>query len=132
MSAKDVSKCPSGPVVAGVAKYIFISGLIVAIGYFGDRLLTLKRTPWNSYLIAVSDTLIHGVIGLFSWLLICAIKEQPICEYMVLSEAFLCGLTASAIDLDHVIAARSFDIKVIVCQTLTTDDRRSPDRTLLT
>ena len=116
MSAKDESKyglnCVSVPAIVSLAKYAIISGLVIAVGSLGDRILTLKRTPFNSGLIAVSDTLIHGVIGFFSWLLVCVFNGQPLCQYMLLVEAMLCGFTASAIDLDHVIAARSFHIKV--------------------
>jgi len=93
--------------------YVSISSLIVFISLIGDQLLTIKRNAINAYIIALSDTLIHGFIGFFSWLLVYISKGHPVCEHIVLMESFICGLTASAIDLDHVLAARSFDLNDI-------------------
>jgi len=99
--------------IAIQSKYLFLSLIVIAISLIGDHLLTIKRTPFNSYLIAFSDTLIHGFIAFFSWLLVYVSKGQPICEYVIIMGSIICGLTASAIDVDHVIAARSFDLRDI-------------------
>ncbi|XP_054163472.1 transmembrane protein 267-like [Oppia nitens] len=94
-------------------KYLSIASSLLVISIFGDHLLSIKRTPVNSYVIALTDTLIHGMIASLSWLLVAVTKGQPIYENIILIESLLAFMTASAIDFDHVLEARSFDLKIV-------------------
>jgi hypothetical protein len=60
---------------------------------------------------AVVDNLTHGAIGLLTWHIVTA-HLADLSFTARLSEVMLCGLLASAIDLDHFAAARSFRIQV--------------------
>ncbi len=94
------------------AKYLTLSLILVIISLIGDQLLQIKRSLVNSYLIAICDNLIHAFIANISWILIIVSKGAPILESMVLLQSLISAIIASAIDLDHVIAAHSFDLKV--------------------
>jgi hypothetical protein len=60
---------------------------------------------------AVADNFTHGTIGLLTWHIVTA-HLADISFTSQLSEVLLCGLLASAIDLDHFAVARSFRIQV--------------------
>jgi hypothetical protein len=94
------------------AKYLTLSLILVTISLIGDQLLQIKRPLVNSYLIAICDNLIHAFIANISWILIIVSKGTPILESMVLLQSLISAIIASVIDLDHVIAAHSFDLKV--------------------
>jgi hypothetical protein len=55
--------------------------------------------------------LTHGAIGLLTWHIVTA-HLADVSFTARLSEVTLCGLLASAIDLDHFAAARSLRIQV--------------------
>ena len=57
---------------------------------------------------AVCDSIVHGAVAFLSWLIVVLDRQVPISDN--LKEALICGLFASAIDLDHFIEARSFRI----------------------
>lgn len=60
---------------------------------------------------AVADNLTHGTIGLLTWHIVTT-HLADLSFTARLSEVLLCGLLASAIDLDHFAAARSLRIQV--------------------
>jgi hypothetical protein len=60
---------------------------------------------------AVADNLTHGTIGLLTWHIV-STHLADLSFTARLCEVLLCGLLASAIDLDHFAAARSFRIQV--------------------
>jgi len=96
------------------AKYLTLSLVLITISIIGDQILQIRRSLFNNYLIAFCDSLIHGLIGTISWLMICVSKGASIAEYLVLLQSIICGTTASFIDLDHAITAQSFDLKVYI------------------
>lgn len=103
-----------------LAFYLALYSLIVGISLLGDYLLKLPRkTTIIQYVIALTDTSIHGFIGATSWAQLVvhqlANTTAPLSayfQYAILRDVFLTALLSSAIDLDHVIAARSVSIKV--------------------
>jgi hypothetical protein len=60
---------------------------------------------------AVADNLTHGAIGLLTWHIVTS-HLAKLSLIVRISEVMLCGLLASAIDLDHFAAARSLRIQV--------------------
>lgn len=63
---------------------------------------------------AVADNLTHGAIGLISWHVVTThFVDHSFTAH--LWEVVLCGLLASAVDLDHFVAARS--VRIEVCET---------------
>lgn len=105
-----------------LAIYLVLYSLIVGISLLGDYLLKLPRkTTIIQYVIALADTSIHGFIGATSWAqlvvhqLANTTTTTPLSayfQYAILRDVFLTAFLSSAIDLDHVIAARSVSIKV--------------------
>ncbi|KAL1131540.1 hypothetical protein AAG570_011157 [Ranatra chinensis] len=92
---------------------LLVSGSIVGVAAVGDRLLEIvKDPPWER---ALCDSCTHGLVALLSWLAL--ILRTGRCQgggwpYVPWLEVLLCGILGSAIDIDHFIAARSFDLKL--------------------
>ena len=83
--------------------YIFLAEICVC----ADYLLLLPQFSKKSLSRALTDNVSHGVIGAMSWLTIVGLKTRK-----DILEGVICGLMASAVDVDHFIAARSLKIKV--------------------
>jgi hypothetical protein len=81
-------------------------GLVALLGdYVVSQDILLKDVQ------AVADNLTHGAIGLLTWHIVTSHLAELSFTARV-SEVILCGLLASAIDLDHFAAARSLRIQV--------------------
>ena len=64
---------------------------------------------------AVSDSLVHGVVGGWCWTNVLLLSSGRDLSWAVkIGQVALCVAMATAIDLDHLIEARSFSIKVRV------------------
>lgn len=89
---------------------------IVAFSVVGDFILGLPRhTKFAQYLVALSDSTIHGFIGASSYLMVASIllfNYEKIDMKMVTLDVVICGLMAFLIDTDHILMAGSFNIDV--------------------
>lgn len=90
--------------IFNVSTYLTLLIVVVAIG--GDYVVETSRSP---VLKAVSDNLVHGLIGGLSWMVYCVKRRK---SQLGLLEVVLCTLLSSLIDLDHFVAAKSVLIKV--------------------
>ncbi|KAK9498526.1 hypothetical protein O3M35_003139 [Rhynocoris fuscipes] len=72
----------------------------------GDAILNVIRLPISR---AFTDSLTHGLIGLITWIVVVQLYRG---KFLVSKtfEVILSGFIASAIDVDHFIYNRSFDI----------------------
>ncbi|KAL6038870.1 hypothetical protein STEG23_031180, partial [Scotinomys teguina] len=71
-----------------------------------DRLLRFSIIEQNDWLRALSDNIVHGVIGMWSWAVVIGIKKKA-----DFGEILLAGFLASVIDIDHFFLARSLSLK---------------------
>ena len=98
--------------------YLSLYCLILLSSVIGDYILHLPRNSATiSYVIALSDTAVHGSIGAISWSMVIVLKlgTSSLSRYIhwtIVRDIVLCGLFSSMIDFDHVIAAKGFSIKV--------------------
>ncbi|RWS28293.1 transmembrane protein C5orf28-like protein [Leptotrombidium deliense] len=93
-------------------KYISLFGVLVFLNLFGDYLLTLS--PVNDKILAfraVGDNATHGAIAAISWFMVSVLKHAPLFDKTSLTNCSLCLIFACIIDVDHFIAARSFNLK---------------------
>lgn len=72
-----------------------------------DRLLRFSVIHQSDWLRALSDNIVHGVIGMWSWAVVIGIKKKA-----DFGEVLLAGFLASVIDIDHFFLARSLSLKV--------------------
>ena len=61
---------------------------------------------------AISDSLVHGVVGGWSWVNVLLLNRQGLTSTAGMIQVALCVGMATAIDLDHMIEARSLSMKV--------------------
>ncbi|XP_034379422.1 transmembrane protein 267 [Arvicanthis niloticus] len=81
----------------------------VGLGIFclvADRLLRFSIIQQNNWLRALSDNIVHGVIGLWSWAVVIGIRKKS-----DFGEVLLAGFLASVIDIDHFVQARSLSLQ---------------------
>ncbi|XP_055451715.1 transmembrane protein 267 [Psammomys obesus] len=71
-----------------------------------DRLLQFSIIQQHDWLRALSDNLVHGVIGMWSWAAVTGITKKT-----DFGEVLLAGFLASVIDGDHFFQARSLSLK---------------------
>ncbi|XP_033624605.1 transmembrane protein 267-like [Asterias rubens] len=77
-----------------------------------DHILQLPGVASSTYGRAVVDNFSHGMVGAMSWAMV--VLVIPPCSLRQLAEVILCGLLASLLDVDHFIAARSFELKEVL------------------
>ena len=106
------------------AKYITLCIVLVSFALAADQLIQIQKqlsssskniliSIWkNNYSIALVDNLTHGIIGSISWIMISVSKGALINEYSIIFQSIICFLVSSLIDLDHVVVAKSFDLRV--------------------
>jgi hypothetical protein len=82
-------------------------GLIALLGDY-----IVERSTLSEDVRAFVDNVTHGAIGLLSWHIVAA-HLQDLSLSMRVCQVVFCGLIASAVDLDHFAAARSFRIQVL-------------------
>ncbi|XP_032752735.1 transmembrane protein 267 [Rattus rattus] len=71
-----------------------------------DRLLRFSIIQQNDWLRALSDNMVHGVIGMWSWAVVIGIRKKS-----DFAEVLLAGFLASVIDVDHFFMARSLSLQ---------------------
>lgn len=110
---------------AGLA--LFCLGADHAVFKWEDKWFQLRH---GVALRAVTDSLVHGLVGGWCWVnvLLLRTSEGLTCMGGIL-QAVLCVVMATAIDLDHMIEARSLSIKVWLCPL--TQNRVNRDLNLL-
>ncbi|XP_060567037.1 transmembrane protein 267-like [Ruditapes philippinarum] len=74
--------------------------------YLGDRLLE-HPVAKQQIVVAITDSLTHGIVGGISWAIICDFKFRK----QECVECLLCMMLAMLVDVDHFIAAKSFSLK---------------------
>lgn len=87
--------------------YIVFSAATIIVSAVGDLVCahnSLARFPW---LRAASDNATHGLVAAFCWIMV---SGRPISAES-LRDTLLCALVACALDIDHFIAAASFQIR---------------------
>ncbi|XP_007430525.1 transmembrane protein 267 [Python bivittatus] len=84
-----------------------ISSLGLGIFCFvADRLLQFSFIQQTYWLRALSDNMVHGAIGLWSWAIVIGLKKKS-----DFTEVILAGFLSSVIDVDHFILAGSLSLK---------------------
>ncbi|XP_021937357.1 transmembrane protein 267 isoform X1 [Zootermopsis nevadensis] len=78
------------------------------VALLGDHVVAQNSLP--RVVRAVADNFTHGAVGLLSWHIV-TVHLADLSVTARLWEVLLCGLLASAIDLDHFAAARSLRIE---------------------
>ncbi|XP_046670041.1 transmembrane protein 267 [Homalodisca vitripennis] len=89
--------------------FFLITIFLASICLVSDSVLSVTN---NIVIKALVDSSTHGVAAVLSWLIVvlkCHNKSTMIINSVF--ELFLCGLMASAIDIDHFIMAKSFKLK---------------------
>ncbi|OTF69001.1 hypothetical protein BLA29_009326, partial [Euroglyphus maynei] len=97
--------------------YLSIYLLIIFFSLLGDYVLTISKTnTLLMYLVAITDTLIHGSHAFFTWLMLILLKLRTnhslyFCDTRLIVYDILIALLISiSIDFDHIIVAKSFSI----------------------
>lgn len=91
----------------GLMLRLFLTSLIGFISFLGDKGLQNGKTE---IVRALSDNITHAAVGGISWTLVVVLARKSIFENF--SRILACFLMASLIDVDHFIAAGSWDINV--------------------
>ena len=71
-----------------------------------DETLKISRINSSDILRAFFDNMAHGAIAFLSWLAVAGINKRGF------AESVFCGVLACAIDVDHFVMAKSFNMKV--------------------
>ncbi|KAL5259773.1 hypothetical protein ACHWQZ_G010021 [Mnemiopsis leidyi] len=98
--------------------------LLVTACYYGDRLLQLNSNH-GALLRAITDNMIHGSLAVIIWLL-GYMSHVDCCQSdvrsrhlgnglakhtVVILQSVVCGVLSCAVDIDHFLAAGSFEIQ---------------------
>eukprot|EP00116_Pleurobrachia_bachei_P004790 sb/3465052/ len=108
---------------------LLVSLLISTTCYYGDKLVAINSQTGNLLVGAVTDNLVHGTIAVVSWILgrynhhltkeksglrgdlTRGYRSGLATHTLIILESIICGVIACLIDLDHFVAAWSFDIE---------------------
>jgi len=74
----------------------------------------MSRPCFLLWLRAISDNFTHGLVAAIAWIMSAVARGSPGNDYRTLMESLLCLSFACLIDIDHILAARSFHIKDII------------------
>ena len=77
----------------------------------GDTFLTKPSLSSRLWLRSLGDSLTHGVVGACCWAAVIVVEEN-FQRPSTWGKVLLAGVLASTIDIDHFVAAKSFDLKV--------------------
>lgn len=89
-----------------IAKIILYEALLCGTALLGDSLLQHSFSKQH-FVVAVGDSLTHGIIGALSWAVVCNLKFRR----QEVFECILCGALAMSVDVDHFLAAKSLSLK---------------------
>lgn len=85
-----------------------LTSLLILIAVVGDLLVAHSTVQLHK---AFFDNLTHAAIAGVSWLIVCfQLKYESLLQ--TISEAFVCSVLGSFIDLDHFLMAHSMHLKV--------------------
>ena len=100
-------------VASSAGLVLFCLGADHAIFKWEERWLKFSH---GVSLRAVSDSVVHGVVGGWCWanVLLLTSGIRDLSWTARIGQVALCIVMATAIDLDHLIEARSFSIKVLI------------------
>ncbi|XP_023949938.1 transmembrane protein 267 [Bicyclus anynana] len=91
---------------------IILTLSICGAAYMGDYIVFNSKYSSNQMFRAFADTSVHGVIGLLSALLFFSHGMNVTTQAWVCN-TLICFLVSAFIDIDHVIVAKSFNLKDI-------------------
>lgn len=91
----------------GIMLRFFLTSLIGFVSFLGDKGLQRGKTE---IVRAISDNLTHATVGGITWTLVVVSAKKSVVENF--SRILACFLMSSLIDVDHFIAAGSWDINV--------------------
>ena len=77
----------------------------------GDTCLTKPSLSSRLWLRSLGDSLTHGVVGACCWAAVIVVEEN-FQRPSTWGKVLLAGVMASTIDIDHFVAAKSFDLKL--------------------
>ena len=108
-----ISSMSPVPVKVFLASSVFLGVFCVGVDY----IIFQSESVWSSFphgssLRAVSDSLVHGIVGGWCWINVLLVTQAE-WSWVNLGQVILCVTMAAGIDLDHMIEAGSFNIKVI-------------------
>ncbi|CAN7989267.1 unnamed protein product [Ixodes hexagonus] len=87
--------------------YLGSSIFTVVVSTIGDKTVAHEYLRNFLWLRAAADNVTHGLIGVICWAAVCGPSLFP----ASVRESILCGLIASAVDIDHFLAAASLKIE---------------------
>ncbi|XP_053388142.1 transmembrane protein 267-like [Mercenaria mercenaria] len=85
---------------------VFLEILLLIVCYLGDTLLQHPVVK-QQFVVALTDSLTHGIVGGISWAIVCDLKFKK----QECLECILCLVLAMLVDTDHFLSARSFSLK---------------------
>ncbi|XP_064645737.1 transmembrane protein 267-like [Lineus longissimus] len=88
-------------------KTIILDFILGTVCFFGDQLLMMPTVHESDWLRVLVDETTHGLVGVFAW---AAVIDFEIC-WSHLFEIILSLFFSCAIDVDHVLAAGTFNLK---------------------
>ncbi|XP_038259454.1 transmembrane protein 267 [Dermochelys coriacea] len=74
--------------------------------FIADRLLQFPFIQQHNWLRALSDNGVHGVVGVWSWVIVIGLRKKS-----DFSEVILAGFLSSVIDVDHFFLAHSLSLQ---------------------
>ncbi|CAM4669149.1 unnamed protein product [Lepidochelys kempii] len=74
--------------------------------FIADRLLQFPFIQQHDWLRALSDNGVHGVVGVWSWVIVIGLRKKS-----DFSEVILAGFLSSVIDVDHFFLAHSLSLQ---------------------
>ena len=91
-------------------------GCFIALCIGCDKAIFIARFAKSSFIkanhrvvLSVMDSISHGLIALYAWLLVAEFNINAKC----VASALLCAAIACLVDVDHFIAAGSWKLKVL-------------------
>ena len=106
------------------AKFVLSSAGLAAFCLCADHIVFKWEDRWKKLaygvaLRAVTDSLVHGVVGGWCWMNVILVLGEQFTTVRVMQIA-ACVAMATSIDVDHFIAAKSLSFKVIISCISTT------------
>lgn len=99
--------------------YLCLYLLIIFFSLLGDYIIALPRpNTLIMYLVAIADTLIHGLHAFLTWFMLILLKIRTshslyFCDTkLIVYDILTSSIISILIDFDHVIVAKSFSIHV--------------------
>jgi len=99
------------------AKFVLSSAGLAAFCLCADHIVFKWEDRWKKLaygvaLRAVTDSLVHGVVGGWCWMNVILVLGEQFTAVRIMQIA-ACVAMATSIDVDHFIAAKSLSFKVI-------------------